>query len=82
MKTLDFVGTEEVAYERTDWPLPKLQEYQPMYIILLAVNRYESTQIVVNLPESIYIGNKPMRAQSLLVDYGRSRSPGIDWSQL
>ena len=27
MKTLDFAGTEEVVYERTDWPLPKLQDY-------------------------------------------------------
>ena len=27
MKTLDFAGTEEVVYERGDWPLPKLQEY-------------------------------------------------------
>jgi len=27
MKTLDFAGTEEVVYERSDWPLPKLQEY-------------------------------------------------------
>ncbi|KAF9648949.1 ketol-acid reductoisomerase [Thelephora ganbajun] len=27
MKTLDFAGTEEVVYERNDWPLPKLQEY-------------------------------------------------------
>ncbi|KAF9790407.1 hypothetical protein BJ322DRAFT_1036239 [Thelephora terrestris] len=27
MKTLDFAGTEEVVYERTDWPLSKLHEY-------------------------------------------------------
>lgn len=27
MKTLDFAGTKEVVYERSDWPLPKLQEY-------------------------------------------------------
>ena len=38
MKTLDSAGTEEVAYERTDWPSPELQEYQPMYIIPLVVN--------------------------------------------
>ena len=27
IKTLDFAGTKEVVYERTDWPLPKLREY-------------------------------------------------------
>ncbi|KLO17243.1 ketol-acid reductoisomerase [Schizopora paradoxa] len=27
IKTLDFAGTKEVVYERSDWPLPKLQEY-------------------------------------------------------
>jgi ketol-acid reductoisomerase len=27
LKTLDFAGTKEVVYERSDWPLPKLQEY-------------------------------------------------------
>ncbi|KAI0951438.1 Acetolactate synthase, mitochondrial [Taiwanofungus camphoratus] len=27
MKTLDFAGTKEVVYERSDWPLVKLQDY-------------------------------------------------------
>jgi len=27
VKTLDFAGTKEVIYERSDWPIPKLQEY-------------------------------------------------------
>ncbi|GJJ08305.1 Acetolactate synthase, mitochondrial [Clathrus columnatus] len=27
IKTLDFAGTKEVVYERSDWPLPKLQEF-------------------------------------------------------
>lgn len=27
VKTLDFAGTKEVVYERSDWPIPKLQEY-------------------------------------------------------
>ncbi|KZW02829.1 ketol-acid reductoisomerase [Exidia glandulosa HHB12029] len=27
VKTLDFAGEKEVVYERSDWPLPKLQEY-------------------------------------------------------
>ncbi|KAM0753428.1 ketol-acid reductoisomerase [Meredithblackwellia eburnea MCA 4105] len=27
VKTLSFAGTEETVYERSDWPLPKLQEY-------------------------------------------------------
>ncbi|KAF8591127.1 ketol-acid reductoisomerase [Ramaria rubella] len=27
VKTLDFAGTKEVVYERSDWPLPKLQDY-------------------------------------------------------
>ncbi|GAA5826373.1 hypothetical protein JCM3770_000642 [Rhodotorula araucariae] len=27
VKTLDFAGTKETVYERSDWPLPKLQEY-------------------------------------------------------
>lgn len=27
IKTLDFAGTKEVVYERSDWPLPKLQDY-------------------------------------------------------
>lgn len=27
MKTLNFAGTEEVVYERSDWPLAKLHEY-------------------------------------------------------
>jgi ketol-acid reductoisomerase len=27
VKTLDFAGTEEVVYERSDWPLAKLQDY-------------------------------------------------------
>jgi len=27
VKTLDFAGVEEKVYERSDWPLPKLQEY-------------------------------------------------------
>lgn len=27
VKTLDFAGTKEKVYERSDWPLPKLQEY-------------------------------------------------------
>lgn len=27
MKTLNFAGTEEVVYERSDWPLAKLQDY-------------------------------------------------------
>ncbi|WFD32683.1 ketol-acid reductoisomerase (NADP(+)) [Malassezia sp. CBS 17886] len=27
MKTLDFAGTPEVVYERSDWPLEKLHEY-------------------------------------------------------
>ena len=27
MKTLDFAGTKETVYERSDWPLAKLQEY-------------------------------------------------------
>ncbi|CCL98394.1 uncharacterized protein FIBRA_00389 [Fibroporia radiculosa] len=27
MKTLNFAGTEEVVYERSDWPLVKLQDY-------------------------------------------------------
>ncbi|KAF8320969.1 uncharacterized protein EI90DRAFT_3292770 [Cantharellus anzutake] len=26
-KTLDFAGTKEIVYERSDWPLPKLHEY-------------------------------------------------------
>ncbi|TEB34763.1 ketol-acid reductoisomerase [Coprinellus micaceus] len=27
VKTLDFAGTKEVVYERSDWPVAKLQEY-------------------------------------------------------
>ncbi|CAG7852557.1 Probable ketol-acid reductoisomerase, mitochondrial; AltName: Full=Acetohydroxy-acid reductoisomerase; AltName: Full=Alpha-keto-beta-hydroxylacyl reductoisomerase; Flags: Precursor [Serendipita indica DSM 11827] len=27
MKTMDFAGTKEVVYERSDWPVEKLQEY-------------------------------------------------------
>ena len=27
MKTLDFAGSKEVVYERSDWPLAKLQDY-------------------------------------------------------
>lgn len=27
VKTLDFAGTKEVVYERSDWPLAKLQDY-------------------------------------------------------
>jgi hypothetical protein len=27
IKTLDFAGVKETVYERSDWPLPKLQEY-------------------------------------------------------
>jgi ketol-acid reductoisomerase len=27
IKTLDFAGTKEVVYERTDWPLAKLQDH-------------------------------------------------------
>jgi len=27
VKTLDFAGTQEVVYERSDWPLAKLQDY-------------------------------------------------------
>jgi ketol-acid reductoisomerase len=27
IKTLDFAGTKEVVYERTDWPIAKLQDY-------------------------------------------------------
>jgi ketol-acid reductoisomerase len=27
VKTLNFAGSEEVVYERSDWPLPKLQRY-------------------------------------------------------
>ena len=27
MKTLNFAGTEEVVYERSDWPLAKLLDY-------------------------------------------------------
>jgi len=27
VKTLDFAGVKESVYERSDWPLPKLQEY-------------------------------------------------------
>jgi hypothetical protein len=27
VKTLNFAGTEEVVYERADWPLAKLQDY-------------------------------------------------------
>ncbi|KAL8278600.1 hypothetical protein RQP46_008892 [Phenoliferia psychrophenolica] len=27
VKTLSFAGVEETVYERSDWPLPKLQEY-------------------------------------------------------
>lgn len=27
IKTLDFAGTKEVVYERSDWPLAKLQDY-------------------------------------------------------
>lgn len=27
IKTLNFAGTEEVVYERSDWPLAKLQDY-------------------------------------------------------
>ncbi|KAG5642340.1 hypothetical protein DXG03_002988 [Asterophora parasitica] len=27
VKTLDFAGTEEVVYERSDWPLAKLHDY-------------------------------------------------------
>ena len=27
VKTLDFAGTKETVYERSDWPVPKLQEY-------------------------------------------------------
>jgi hypothetical protein len=27
IKTLDFAGTKEVIYERSDWPLAKLQDY-------------------------------------------------------
>lgn len=27
VKTLDFAGTKEVVYERSDWPLSKLQDY-------------------------------------------------------
>jgi len=52
--------------------------YDPMYIIPLAVNRYKSTRIVVNQPELIFIGYKTIQAQSLQVDYSRSRLSGID----
>jgi len=27
IKTLDFAGSKETVYERSDWPLPKLQDY-------------------------------------------------------
>lgn len=27
MKTLNFAGVDEVVYERSDWPLAKLQDY-------------------------------------------------------
>ena len=27
IKTLDFAGSKEVVYERSDWPLAKLQDY-------------------------------------------------------
>ena len=27
IKTLDFAGSQEVVYERSDWPLAKLQDY-------------------------------------------------------
>jgi hypothetical protein len=27
IKTMDFAGTKEIVYERSDWPLEKLQEY-------------------------------------------------------
>jgi ketol-acid reductoisomerase len=27
VKTLDFAGSQEVVYERSDWPLAKLQDY-------------------------------------------------------
>jgi ketol-acid reductoisomerase len=27
IKTLDFAGTRETVYERSDWPLAKLQDY-------------------------------------------------------
>ena len=27
IKTLDFAGAKEIVYERSDWPLPKLQDY-------------------------------------------------------
>lgn len=27
VKTLDFAGSKEVVYERSDWPLAKLQDY-------------------------------------------------------
>jgi hypothetical protein len=27
VKTMDFAGTKEVVYERSDWPTEKLQEY-------------------------------------------------------
>ncbi|TFY50506.1 hypothetical protein EVJ58_g11022, partial [Rhodofomes roseus] len=27
VKTLNFAGTDEVVYERSDWPLAKLQDY-------------------------------------------------------
>jgi hypothetical protein len=27
VKTLDFAGTKEVVYERSDWPLAKLHDY-------------------------------------------------------
>jgi ketol-acid reductoisomerase len=27
LKTIDFVGVKEAVYERSDWPLAKLQDY-------------------------------------------------------
>lgn len=38
IKTIDFAGTEEVVYERADWPLPKLQECVPMAFLAPAPN--------------------------------------------
>lgn len=34
VKTIDFAGTKETVYERSDWPLPKLQECVSPFFLL------------------------------------------------
>jgi ketol-acid reductoisomerase len=69
VKTLDFAGTKEEVYERSDWPRGKFQVCQLSFLILTVRNT--SRMIHLHSSDMVLKGNSPSRKEVLMVRHGQ-----------